>query len=51
MRIVGTSLAAACISSLLLSVVVAQAVTAPLPANVKKVEHVTPVWNTTLTRE
>ena len=51
MRIIGISLAAACISSLLLSAVVAQAVTTPLPVSAKKVEQVTPVWNTTLTRE
>ena len=51
MRFIGISLAAACISSLVLSVVVAHAVTAPLPINGKKVEQVTPVWNTTLTRE
>jgi hypothetical protein len=49
MRIVGISLAAACLASLGLSAVVAQAVLAPVPS--AKTEIVTPVWNTTLTRD
>jgi hypothetical protein len=49
MRIVGISLAAAGLASLGLSAVVAQAVLAPIHPG--KTEIVTPVWNTTVTRD
>lgn len=45
MRIVGFTLAAAFISVAFMSAVMAQAIPA------KKVEQITPVWDTTLTRE
>ena len=45
MRIVGFTLAAAFISVAFISTVMAEAVPA------KKVEQITPVWDTTLTRE
>ena len=49
MRIVGFTLAAAFISVAFIAAALAQDVAAPIAS--KKVEQVTPVWSTTLTRE